>query len=169
GDAGAAGARGAGRLRRRHPGGRPGRGRGRGRGRRGAGRRRAAAGAGGPPLRRRRHGPLRPLVQLRAAQARGLHPSRRRPGPFPGRRRRRGSGAPPPARPGVPGGAAVAARARGGWLMNDLWISLVQSLILIVALLTVFAGMTLVERKLLGYFHLRVGPTRTGPWGLAQP
>ncbi|MFS8524411.1 MAG: NADH-quinone oxidoreductase subunit NuoH [Limnochordales bacterium] len=53
--------------------------------------------------------------------------------------------------------------------MNDLWISLVQSLILIVALLTVFAGMTLVERKLLGYFHLRVGPTRTGPWGLAQP
>jgi len=53
--------------------------------------------------------------------------------------------------------------------MNDVWVALVQSLILVVALLTVFAGMTLVERKLLGYFHLRVGPTRTGPWGLARP
>src|SRR5690606_17952488 len=33
----------------------------------------------------------------------------------------------------------------------------------------VLARMPLVERQLLGYFHLRVGPTRTGPWGLAQP
>src|SRR5690606_18852445 len=29
--------------------------------------------------------------------------------------------------------------------------------------------MTLIERKFLGYFHMRVGPNRTGPWGLLQP
>lgn len=46
---------------------------------------------------------------------------------------------------------------------------LIQSLVLIVVLLTVFAGMTLIERKFLGYFHMRVGPTRTGPWGIFQP
>ncbi|MFO7264993.1 MAG: NADH-quinone oxidoreductase subunit NuoH [Limnochordales bacterium] len=46
---------------------------------------------------------------------------------------------------------------------------LIQSLVLVVILLTVFAFMTLIERKFLGYFHMRVGPNRTGPWGLLQP
>lgn len=44
-----------------------------------------------------------------------------------------------------------------------------KSLILIVALLSLFAGLMLMERKVLGFFHLRHGPNRTGPWGLAQP
>ncbi len=45
----------------------------------------------------------------------------------------------------------------------------VRSVILIVVVLTVFAYLMLFERKLLGYFQLRVGPNRTGPWGLLQP
>lgn len=53
--------------------------------------------------------------------------------------------------------------------MQTVWIVLIQSAILIIGLMTVFAGMTLVERKMLGYFHMRVGPNRTGPWGLFQP
>lgn len=46
---------------------------------------------------------------------------------------------------------------------------LIKSVTLIVVVLTVFAFTMLMERKLLGYFQLRVGPNRTGPWGLAQP
>lgn len=53
--------------------------------------------------------------------------------------------------------------------MDTIGFALLRSLILIAVLMSVFAGMTLVERKLLGYFHLRVGPTRTGPWGILQP
>lgn len=53
--------------------------------------------------------------------------------------------------------------------MDTVGLVLVRSLILIIALLSLFAGMTLIERKMLGYFHLRLGPTRTGPWGLLQP
>lgn len=53
--------------------------------------------------------------------------------------------------------------------MDTLGLALIRSLLLVFILLTVFAYMTLIERKLLGYFQLRVGPTRTGPWGLLQP
>lgn len=44
-----------------------------------------------------------------------------------------------------------------------------KSLILVLLLMTIFAHLMLIERKLLGYFHMRKGPNRTGPWGLAQP
>jgi len=53
--------------------------------------------------------------------------------------------------------------------MDTLGLVLIRSVILAVALASLFAGMTVIERKLLGYFHLRLGPTRTGPWGLLQP
>src|SRR5690625_1345820 len=53
--------------------------------------------------------------------------------------------------------------------MDTLGLALIRSLLLVFILLTVFAYMTLIERKLLGYFQLRVGPTRVGPWGLLQP
>ena len=45
----------------------------------------------------------------------------------------------------------------------------VKSAVLIVLLLTAFAYMTLLERRLLGKFQVRFGPNRVGPWGLLQP
>ncbi len=57
--------------------------------------------------------------------------------------------------------------------MSDLAMfllaALVKSIIVIVALLTIFAYMTLIERRLLARFQRRVGPNRTGPLGLLQP
>ncbi len=53
--------------------------------------------------------------------------------------------------------------------MDTVGLVLIRSLILAVALASLFAGMTVIERKMLGYFHLRLGPTRTGPWGILQP
>jgi NADH-quinone oxidoreductase subunit H len=54
------------------------------------------------------------------------------------------------------------------------WISLilvpaVKSLVLIVALLTGFAYLSYVERKLVARFQVRYGPNRAGPFGLLQP
>ncbi|WP_291424048.1 NADH-quinone oxidoreductase subunit NuoH [Deinococcus sp.] len=54
------------------------------------------------------------------------------------------------------------------WLAAAL-ITLLKSTVVIVALLTGFAYMTLVERVLLGRFQLRYGPNRVGPFALLQP
>lgn len=54
------------------------------------------------------------------------------------------------------------------WL-NLILIPLLRSVALIVVLLTGFAYLTWYERKLLGRFHARLGPTRAGPRGLFQP
>lgn len=53
--------------------------------------------------------------------------------------------------------------------MSDLLVVSIKSVVLVVVLLTAFAYIMLMERKVLGYFQLRVGPNRTGPWGLLQP
>lgn len=53
--------------------------------------------------------------------------------------------------------------------MDSLLIIVIKSVTLLVALLTIFAFTMLMERKMLGYFQLRLGPNRTGPWGLFQP
>ncbi|HEX6796620.1 MAG TPA: NADH-quinone oxidoreductase subunit NuoH [Ktedonobacterales bacterium] len=57
--------------------------------------------------------------------------------------------------------------------MSDLaWIliaALVKSAIVIGALLTAFAYMTLIERRVIARFQRRVGPNRAGPLGLLQP
>lgn len=54
-------------------------------------------------------------------------------------------------------------------MVDTIGLILIRSGLLVVILMSVFAGMTLIERKVLGYFQLRVGPTRTGPWGVLQP
>ena len=60
----------------------------------------------------------------------------------------------------------------GAELFGSLW-PLVWTLVKIVAIvLPMFAAvayMTLWERKLIGWMHIRLGPNRTGPLGLLQP
>lgn len=53
--------------------------------------------------------------------------------------------------------------------METVLIIALKSILMVVILLTIFAHFMLIERKILGYFQLRVGPNRTGPWGLGQP
>lgn len=53
--------------------------------------------------------------------------------------------------------------------LDSLLAIAIRSVLLIVVLLTVFAFLMLIERKVLSWFQLRVGPNRTGPWGLLQP
>ena len=57
--------------------------------------------------------------------------------------------------------------------MSDmLWFiiaAVVKSIIAIVALLTAFAYMTLIERRVIARFQRRIGPNRAGPLGLLQP
>jgi NADH-quinone oxidoreductase subunit H len=57
--------------------------------------------------------------------------------------------------------------------MSDLaWFlvaAVVKSVIVIVALLTAFAYMTLIERRVIARFQSRVGPNRAGPFGVMQP
>jgi NADH-quinone oxidoreductase subunit H len=54
------------------------------------------------------------------------------------------------------------------------WIALflvpaIKSLLLVIALLTGFAYLSYVERKLVARFQVRYGPNRAGPFGLLQP
>ncbi len=61
--------------------------------------------------------------------------------------------------------------------MNTLPLTLGQDFLLTTAkivvffgvLLTVFSGMTYVERRMLAFMQFRLGPNRTGPFGLLQP
>ncbi|NOZ48764.1 MAG: NADH-quinone oxidoreductase subunit NuoH, partial [Chloroflexi bacterium] len=53
--------------------------------------------------------------------------------------------------------------------MSVILLSLIKSIVIILLLLTGFAYLTYYERKLLGRFHVRLGPNRAGPYGLLQP
>lgn len=46
---------------------------------------------------------------------------------------------------------------------------LIKSLILVLFLTLAFAYITVYERRLLAKIQVRIGPNRTGPWGLLQP
>ena len=54
-------------------------------------------------------------------------------------------------------------------MAESLLTVFLQALLLAVALLGAFAYMTLVERRILGRMQHRIGPNRTGPFGLLQP
>jgi NADH-quinone oxidoreductase subunit H len=51
----------------------------------------------------------------------------------------------------------------------DLFIVVVKGVVLIIALLTVFAYVQFVERRVIARIQVRVGPNRTGPFGILQP
>jgi NADH-quinone oxidoreductase subunit H len=55
------------------------------------------------------------------------------------------------------------------FLNNIIVASIIKSAIIIVALLTVFAYLTLIERRVLAKIQGRLGPNRTGPFGAFQP
>jgi NADH-quinone oxidoreductase subunit H len=48
-------------------------------------------------------------------------------------------------------------------------ILVVKVLVILGAVLTFVAYLTLLERKVLGWIQVRIGPNRVGPWGLFQP
>jgi NADH-quinone oxidoreductase subunit H len=45
----------------------------------------------------------------------------------------------------------------------------IESVVMVFVVMTAFAYVMLAERKVLGWFQMRVGPTWCGPWGLLQP
>jgi len=51
----------------------------------------------------------------------------------------------------------------------SLATDVVRSAVILVGVLTAFAYVTLLERRLLAKFQLRIGPDRVGPFGLMQP
>ena len=54
-------------------------------------------------------------------------------------------------------------------MLIEILIVLLKAVGVALGLLTTFAYMTLVERRLLGRFQMRQGPNRVGPLGLMQP
>jgi NADH-quinone oxidoreductase subunit H len=55
------------------------------------------------------------------------------------------------------------------FLNNPIVASVIKCIILIVILLTVFAYLTLIERRVLAKIQGRLGPNRAGPFGFLQP
>ncbi len=55
------------------------------------------------------------------------------------------------------------------FLNNPIVASIIKSIVIIVALLTAFAYMTLIERRVVAKIQGRLGPNRAGPFGVLQP
>src|SRR5437867_7076534 len=54
-------------------------------------------------------------------------------------------------------------------LNNEIVADVIKSAIVIFALLTAFAYMTLIERRVVAKIQGRLGPNRAGPFGVLQP
>jgi NADH-quinone oxidoreductase subunit H len=52
---------------------------------------------------------------------------------------------------------------------EDWWVQIVKSILIFAVIFNFVPLVLLGERKLLGRFQSRYGPTRVGPWGLLQP
>src|SRR5437660_9847845 len=55
------------------------------------------------------------------------------------------------------------------FLNNEIVADVVKSAVVIFALLTAFAYMTLIERRVVAKLQGRLGPNRAGPSGIFQP
>lgn len=65
--------------------------------------------------------------------------------------------------------AAEATPAASSNTTDPLWMVGIKAFLVIFGLLTAFAYMTLIERRLLARIQIRQGPNRVGPTGLLQP
>lgn len=54
-------------------------------------------------------------------------------------------------------------------MLPEILITVLKAVLVVLGLLTTFAYMTLIERRLLARFQIRHGPNRVGPLGLLQP
>jgi NADH-quinone oxidoreductase subunit H len=54
-------------------------------------------------------------------------------------------------------------------LAQEVILAVFKIALVIGALLGLFSGMTYIERRVLAFMQYRLGPNRTGPWGLLQP
>ena len=62
--------------------------------------------------------------------------------------------------------------AFGANMLGGVWPvvwNLIKIVLVVVPLLLCVAYLTLWERKMIGFMHIRIGPNRVGPWGLLQP
>jgi NADH-quinone oxidoreductase subunit H len=57
----------------------------------------------------------------------------------------------------------------GSPIQQEIAISAIKVVVLFGIMMSVFSGMTYVERRLLAFMQFRLGPNRTGPFGLLQP